>query len=261
MIGAISSTPPTLSFAYATSMSDNAAQSAQPAPATQTPVDQKAGGISAGGDHNSGCGCDSCVGGQQTGKLRQEQDEKTIKHLKQRDQEVRDHEAAHLAAAGSLAQGGPKFNYQRGPDGQVYAVGGSVAIDVMPSSKDPKETIDKARIIQAAALAPSHPSSQDQAVSSAANQMAQKAMHELSHREKEAATGNDQQTKSQPTPAQRAKEAKEAEDAQSSTSQSPASVNGMSPYVPNETMIPAPARRLQEALSVSTGNSTFGVYA
>jgi|GEM_PF-5133102 len=257
MIGAISSTPPTLSFAYAASMSDNAAQSA---PAAQTPVDQKAGGISAGGDHSSGCGCDSCVGGQQTSKLRQEQDEKTIKHLKQRDQEVRDHEAAHLAAAGSLAQGGPKFNYQRGPDGQVYAVGGSVAIDVMPSSKDPKETIDKARVIQAAALAPSHPSGQDQAVASAANQMAQKAMRELSRREKEETT-NEQQTKSEPTPAQRAKEAKEAENAQPSTSQSPASVNGMSPYVPNETMIPAPTRRLQEALSVSSGNSTFGVYA
>jgi len=44
--------------------------------------------------------------------------------LKARDREVRAHEAAHTAAAGSLAKGGPSFTFQRGSDGRLYAVGG-----------------------------------------------------------------------------------------------------------------------------------------
>ena len=48
-----------------------------------------------------------------------------VKQLKVRDQQVRAHEQAHLAAAGSLAQGGPSFSYQTGPDGKRYATGGA----------------------------------------------------------------------------------------------------------------------------------------
>ncbi|MFQ5934609.1 MAG: putative metalloprotease CJM1_0395 family protein [Dehalococcoidia bacterium] len=46
-----------------------------------------------------------------------------IARLKARDAQVRAHEQAHVAAAGGLATGGPKFSFQRGPDGKLYAVG------------------------------------------------------------------------------------------------------------------------------------------
>ena len=51
------------------------------------------------------------------------------------DRKVRSHEAAHLAAAGGLAQGGASFSTVRGPDGQMYAVGGEVGIDVSPAAR------------------------------------------------------------------------------------------------------------------------------
>jgi hypothetical protein len=84
--------------------------------------------------------------------------------LKARDREVRAHEAAHTAAAGSLAKGGPSFTFQRGSDGRLYAVGGEVNIDTSEASGDPEATIQKARQIQAAANAPANPSAQDRAV-------------------------------------------------------------------------------------------------
>jgi len=40
-----------------------------------------------------------------------------IRKLKARDQEVRQHEQAHLSAAGGLAVSAASFTYQKGPDG------------------------------------------------------------------------------------------------------------------------------------------------
>jgi len=82
-----------------------------------------------------------------------------VDQLKARDREVRAHEAAHQAAGGSLA-GGASFAYQRGPDGRSYAVGGEVPID-LSAGRTPEETIQRARQIRAAALAPADPSGQD----------------------------------------------------------------------------------------------------
>jgi hypothetical protein len=90
-----------------------------------------------------------------------------IRSLAQTDREVRSHEAAHLAAAGSAAQGGAKFIYKRGPDGKYYAVGGEVRI-LISSGNSPEETIQRARQVRSAALAPSNPSSQDMAVAAQA---------------------------------------------------------------------------------------------
>jgi hypothetical protein len=94
------------------------------------------------------------------------------------DRKVRSHEAAHLAAAGGLAQGGASFSTVRGPDGQMYAVGGEVGIDVSPG-RTPDETIAKAQQIQRAALAPADPSSQDYRVAAIAAQLIQQAQREL----------------------------------------------------------------------------------
>ncbi|HRX70121.1 MAG: hypothetical protein KDJ22_07325 [Candidatus Competibacteraceae bacterium] len=102
-----------------------------------------------------------------------------VRELKQRDRQVRQHEMAHLAASGGLAQGGPRYTYQRGPDGQNYAIGGHVNIDTSPG-KTPEETLQKARTIQAAAMAPADPSGQDRAVAAKASQMAANARVELS---------------------------------------------------------------------------------
>jgi len=113
-----------------------------------------------------------------------EQEKKQIEELKTRDREVRAHEQAHVAAAGGLAQGGPAYTYQYGPDGRAYAIGGEVNIDTSPG-RTPEETIDKARQIRAAALAPSDPSDQDRAVAAAAAQLEAQARQELAQQKAE----------------------------------------------------------------------------
>lgn len=98
--------------------------------------------------------------------------------LAQRDREVRAHEAAHKGAAGRYARGGAEFEYERGPDGRQYAVGGEVSIDVSRPS-DPQAALQKAQVIRRAALAPAQPSAQDRSVAAEAAQMEQQAKSEL----------------------------------------------------------------------------------
>lgn len=98
--------------------------------------------------------------------LSQEEIAKLTK-LKARDVEVRAHEQAHLSAAGGFATGGASFSYQKGPDGQSYAVGGEVGIDLSEES-DPNATIQKMQTIKRAALAPASPSSTDRQVAAQA---------------------------------------------------------------------------------------------
>jgi len=98
--------------------------------------------------------------------------------LAQRDREVRAHEAAHKGAAGQYARSGAEFEYERGPDGRQYAVGGEVSIDIS-RPQDPQAAIQKAMIIRRAALAPAQPSAQDRAVAAEAAQMALEAKSDL----------------------------------------------------------------------------------
>jgi hypothetical protein len=93
-----------------------------------------------------------------------------IDKLEQTDLEVRAHEAAHMAAAGGLASGGPHFIYKRGPNGKLYAVGGEVRIQVS-GGPTPEVTIARARQVRAAALAPGNPSPEDLAVAAQASAM------------------------------------------------------------------------------------------
>ncbi len=102
-----------------------------------------------------------------------------VMELQQTDTRVHNHEMSHLTAAGSLAISGPSYTYQRGPDGQKYAVGGEVHIDSAPVSGDPEATLQKMEQVQRAALAPVDPSSQDRAVAAKAASMAAKARAEL----------------------------------------------------------------------------------
>lgn len=108
-----------------------------------------------------------------------EEEQKQIEELKSRDREVKNHEQAHIAAGGSYVLGGATYDYQTGPDGKQYAVGGSVNIDTSPVDGNPEATIAKAQVVIKAALAPAEPSGQDQKVASAARQMMSEARKEL----------------------------------------------------------------------------------
>jgi hypothetical protein len=105
--------------------------------------------------------------------------QRTIESLRQRDQEVRLHEQAHLLAAGPYAKGAPSYTYQTGPDGQRYAVGGEVPIDLSAVPGNPQATLQKALTIRRAALAPTDPSETDQAVAAHATALAAQAQQEL----------------------------------------------------------------------------------
>lgn len=105
-----------------------------------------------------------------------------VEKLKARDREVRAHEQAHLAAAGGLAVSAATYSYQRGPDGVQYAIGGEVKLDTSPGNT-PEETLRRAQIIRAAALAPAEPSGQDRIVAANASKMESEARAELATQE------------------------------------------------------------------------------
>lgn len=113
------------------------------------------------------------------GKTLTEEEQKQVDELKARDAEVKAHEQAHIAAGGSYVRGGASYDYQTGPDGKKYAVGGEVSIDTSPVEGDPQATIYKAQVILKAALAPAEPSGQDKSVASQARQMMASARKEL----------------------------------------------------------------------------------
>jgi hypothetical protein len=106
-----------------------------------------------------------------------EEERAEVAELRKRDAEVRAHEAAHQAAAGS-AGGGATFTYATGPDGKQYAVGGEVSVQIR-SGNTPEETIRNAARVRAAALAPADPSAQDRAVAAEAAAMEAAARAEL----------------------------------------------------------------------------------
>lgn len=114
-----------------------------------------------------------------------EEDLRLVQELQQRDREVRAHEMAHVAAGGALVVRGAQFEYELGPDGQRYAVGGDVLIDTSPG-RTPQETLVKAQRIVATALAPADPSPQDYKVAAEANLMAAQARVEIAREAQEA---------------------------------------------------------------------------
>ena len=113
-----------------------------------------------------------------TGEELSVDERREVEELKRRDREVRTHEQAHINRAGPYAAGAPTFTYVTGPDGRRYAVAGEVQLDTSPELT-PEATLRKAETIQAAALAPAHPSPQDRAVAAQARRMAQEARTEL----------------------------------------------------------------------------------
>lgn len=101
-----------------------------------------------------------------------------IEALQKRDQEVRTHEQAHANIGGQYA-GSPSYEYENGPDGKRYAVGGEVKIDVSTIVGDPEATVRKMQQVQRAALAPAEPSGADRRVAMEASSKAQAARADL----------------------------------------------------------------------------------
>lgn len=120
-------------------------------------------------------------------------DEKMIQELKLRDQEVRAHEQAH-AVRGGATTGAPSYEFQIGPDGKKYAVGGEVSVDLSPVAGDPKATIAKMEQVHAAALAPNEPSTQDIKVAARATEIKLQAQLELASLKKEQEEKGSEQT-------------------------------------------------------------------
>lgn len=113
-----------------------------------------------------------------------------VEQMAERDREVRAHEQAHKAVGGKYA-GAISYDYERGPDGKTYAVGGEVQIDLSEVDGDPESTIRKMQQVRRAALAPAEPSAQDRRVAAEASQLEAEArteLRELKVDEREAST-------------------------------------------------------------------------
>lgn len=109
-----------------------------------------------------------------------------VQRLEARDAEVRAHEQAHKSVGGRYA-GAISYDFQTGPDGKRYAVGGEVSIDISEVPGDPRATIQKMEIVRRAALAPAQPSGADRSVAATASQKASQARVELTEQQAEEA--------------------------------------------------------------------------
>ena len=118
------------------------------------------------------------------------EEKKEVDNLKKRDREVKAHEQAHMAAGSGVVIGGANYEYQRGPDGKMYAVGGEVKIDTSRENS-PAQTISKMQQVKRAALAPAQPSAQDRSVAAQAAQVEAEARSELAKENAEAVKEED----------------------------------------------------------------------
>lgn len=133
------------------------------------------------------------------GQALDEAEQEQVRELKARDTEVRAHEQAHKAVGGQYA-GAISYEYQQGPDGNKYAVGGEVSIDTS-AEKDPEATIAKMRQVKAAAMAPAEPSGQDRSVAAQASQTEMQARQQLAEQQQtesaESASGAEETDKTE----------------------------------------------------------------
>ena len=112
------------------------------------------------------------------------EEKQQVSELKTRDAEVRAHEQAHMAAAAGISASAPSYDYEMGPDGKRYAVGGEVNISFNESG-NPSSDIVKAQTMKNAALAPAQPSGQDLAVARHADSLIAQFKEKLSQQNAE----------------------------------------------------------------------------
>lgn len=185
----ISSLPP--AFASGASLTDNRSFSASGQSASETPVTaDKTTETEKSSDPRADRSSRASRTAAENARGLSEQELKQLSELKSRDREVRAHESAHQAVGAQYA-GSVSYTYQRGPDGAQYAVGGEVSIDVAPVQGNPQATIEKMRVVRAAALAPAEPSGQDRAVAAQAMQLMLQAQAELAAKSGASRTASD----------------------------------------------------------------------
>ena len=110
-----------------------------------------------------------------------EAEKQQVEKLQRRDQEVRAHEQAHAAAGATNV----RYEYQVGPDGRPYAVGGSADFQSMSMGNDHDSRISEARRMRTAALAPGDPSPQDMAVAAKATRLESEAIADKAEEQRE----------------------------------------------------------------------------
>lgn len=97
--------------------------------------------------------------------------QRVLQKFKSTDERIRSHEQDH--AASGLTRGAIQYNYQMGPDGKMYAVGGSVRLDTSVPN-DPKEAQFKLDKIKDAASGATQMSGADAQIAISANLMKMK---------------------------------------------------------------------------------------
>jgi hypothetical protein len=102
-----------------------------------------------------------------------------LKRIQGKADKVVSHEGAHAMVGGTLMLGGPAFQYELGPDGEVYEASGQSRIDMSPLAGNPQATIFKMQHVKRAAMAPLNPSGADRVVASQADQIENQARNQL----------------------------------------------------------------------------------
>lgn len=91
---------------------------------------------------------------------------RVVEKFKSKDKEIRNHEQIHANLGKSSSP--INYNYQMGPDGKLYAMGGYVKLDVsMPT--DPKAAMAKIEQIKKASSSPNDLSTADLGIAQTAN--------------------------------------------------------------------------------------------
>ena len=102
-----------------------------------------------------------------------------LKRMQSQADKVVSHEGAHAMIGGTLMLGGPVYQYELGPDGEVYETAGQSRIDMSPIAGNPQGTIFKMQHVKRAAMAPLNPSGADRVVASQADQIENQARKHL----------------------------------------------------------------------------------
>ncbi|WP_415887028.1 putative metalloprotease CJM1_0395 family protein [Neptuniibacter sp. QD37_6] len=135
-------------------------------------------------ESSSSTSAPASLGVSKSEQAQEQQELEITRELAKRDREVRAHEQAHASIGGQYTSA-PSYTYERGPDGRLYAVAGEVKIDTSPVPNDPQATLEKAEIIQRAALGVAEPSAADRAAAADARAMAAEARAEILQQEED----------------------------------------------------------------------------
>ena len=92
--------------------------------------------------------------------------ERVLEKFKQADAEIKSHEQIHASIGQTTSP--ISYNYQEGPDGKLYAVGGNVRLDTSIPN-DPKAAAFKLDMLQKAASGPLDSSGADNTIATQSN--------------------------------------------------------------------------------------------